>query len=671
MENKFQQIQIADKIFQDFFKSECQKFLFVIGDKFSGKTSFLRNKSLEIENSIFANFKDSKLNSPTIVNQIDSKTFLHKSEESLPKLIQGLQEKNNQILFLDCLEIKNQNLNEFFELIDFLHSSQNIKFVISLNTFDSFDKFLEENFEEFNVLKLGLLTKDETKNFVKSNFPSLKHEQLYSLTNGHLFYTKLLCEYFTKNQSDKIIEKDFLKFLESESTSINWIWKRFDVTKKAILFFLYSDTLKIKLIEKVCDEVTALNENLTSNQVLEAISELKTLGLIQENQNELRFTIPFLKNFLLNEITVESLKTDFVKEFKLTKIHLELGLIQFENEDFIDSVENFKKVLDRQPGNFEAKLNLATALKFYPNTLPEIKLYFFENLYNSNSHRTKEIYLKFVNTLDEEKKFVKLQKIANDFPDDINVQKSVLDLTFQKLDSKSLEEISQSLLEKLENSKWILQNFETELNRFLKPLTGKENSKVLIPIFEKILSEYPNDFDTQKLLFSSYSNVWEKEFSSFFFENFTKIVNETKWLKSNFQKEMNDFLNKHFTKSLELQNFDLIVKMYDVIPDFLSPYSFYPFVQEANETSHNKIKKLIEKRKEKGLEKGYKKGFESGKVKGFEKGLDLGEREGYEIGVKEGYQIGFNEGSEKGFDKGMDIGYQKGFQQGRSESRRS
>ncbi len=636
MDNKFQVRQNEKQVFDNFLANKTQKTLFVLGDKFSGKTSFLRNSALALENATFANFRDSKLNSPTLVNVLDNKTFLHKKEISLQLL---LPELKDEILFLDCLTLKNQNLNEFFEFLDFIKTEANssVKIVISLNSFNSFGEFLLNNFDNYGILNLSFFTKEETQEFIKSNYATLDSNLLYSLTNGNIYYTKLLSEYFTKTSSKEVNLKELHKFLENDSTQLNWIWKRFDTTKKAVLYFLVSNDLTTKLVEKVCDEVTALNDNLTSNQVLEAINELKTLGLVEEKENYLEFTIPFLAQFILSEITRENLQKDFEKEFKLTKIHLELGLIQFENEDYIDAVENFKKVLDRQPGNFEAKLNLATALKFYPNTLPEIKLYFFENLYKSNPHQAKEIYLEFVNSLTDETRFKKLEYIAKDFPNDKAIQKSVLETIFKELKTKSIEEISSTLSEKLDESNWILDS---------------------------------SDLKTQKLLFSSYSSIWETEFSSFHFDNFTQTVNEFDWIKGNFQNEINDFLKNYFDISLKSEKFDLIIKMYDVVPEELNPFNFYPFVKAANENSNNKIKDLIEKRKAKGLEKGYKKGFQTGKEKGLAKGLDLGEREGYEIGVKEGYQNGFKEGSVKGHEKGMDIGYQKGFQQGRSESRR-
>ncbi|KAA3600441.1 MAG: hypothetical protein DWQ06_09360 [Calditrichaeota bacterium] len=672
MNNKFQIRQNAKKVFENFIANDSKKILFVLGDKFSGKTSFLRNSSLALSNTSFANFKDSKLNSPIIVNLLDNKTFLHKSETSLPKLLQEL--KKDLFLFLDCLTLKNQNLNEFFEFLDFvkIENKSNLKLVISLNPFNSFGNFILEDLENYEVLNLGFFTENETIEFTKDNYPKLDSNFLYSLTNGNIYYTKLLAEYFTKTSAKEIQTKELLKFLENDSSALNWIWKRFDTTKKAVLYFLVSTELKTKLVEKVCDEVTALNGNLTSNQVLEAISELQTLGLVEENENYLNFTIPFLNQFLLSEITRVDIQKDFEKEFKLTKIHLELGLIQFENEDYIDSVENFKKVLDRQSGNFEAKINLVNALKFYPNTLPEIKLYYFESLYKSNPHQAKEIYLEFINSLSDKVRFQKLEKIAQDFPNDKTIQKSVLEMIFKNLEPKSFEEISTTLSKKLDESNWILKNFKPELNNFLSKINSNEksDSNSLIPILEKILSTDSNDLQTQKQLYNSYSSNWQTEFSSFHFDNFTKTVNETDWIKENFQDEINDLLNDYFDASLKSEKFDLIIKMYDVVPEFLSPYNFYPFVKAANENSNNKIKDLIEKRKAKGLEKGYKKGFESGKQKGLTKGLDLGEREGYEIGVKEGYQTGFNEGLQKGKAKGMDIGYKKGFQQGRSESRR-
>jgi len=211
-----------------------------------------------------------------------------------------------------------------------LVGGENMPFIISSQG-DQLNKFIREPLDYFNRVNEFFDYQHLIKNPIKEkiNWYDTAITELYNLTNGHPYYTKLLC---SRIFSDAIDERDIEITATEVKKALEKAISRLDINAFAHLWKdgIFSDREEMPIYElKRCRFLVAVGrvlrrknsltpENILANEITGKLHEHEIIPLINdyhrrgifiENDNEIIFQLPIFRIWL-TEIGVKKLISD-------------------------------------------------------------------------------------------------------------------------------------------------------------------------------------------------------------------------------------------------------------------------------------------------------------------------------------------------------------------------
>lgn len=332
------------------------------------------------------------------------------------------------------------------------------------------------------------------------SYPGKAIEKIHQMTAGYPYLLQCLSSFLfdraVENNSTKINPDEIDQYVVQASKKyiggLTWFWEGFKPEEKVYLFIIANLMEEgIKVTEKtIIERLNSFKMSTFSPKYVNVLNKLIKSKIIDADKKpkSYKIVVPLIQKWILTDHTIESFREDIRNVDKIVQRYLDLGKMLMEEEEYEDAIETFRKVLKRDPENFEAQYNLAFSLNIISEDESEI-IKEFEKAYNLNTVYVKKSYLEVLNKFyEKENDYKYLERILEIDKNDKRVQKKLLDHIFKKweLDFQNgyLENFSKSI-----KREWILENFRTETEDFLNNLMEKFVSKspeVIRKLFELI-----------------------------------------------------------------------------------------------------------------------------------------------------------------------------------------
>ena len=438
-------------------------------------------------------------------------------------------------------------------------------------------------------------------------YPKETIEKIHNVTFGHPYYLQCLSSYLFDKANDKqlkiikpgCVDNQIIPAIKKYSGGLSWFWDGFKPEEKTYLFIIaqLQENNQPTDEQSISKKFEELQIKTYSPKFIGILSKLLDFTILKKNKDNKNYeiTVPFIQKWIITEHSIESIYREVDKIDKLLKMYLDLGKLHMENEEYNEAVENFRKVLKRNPENFEAQYSLACALNYGNLAREEEIIEELEKAYLLDPVQTKESYISILKRFSEKLNtlefFEKLLKINSA---DRNIQKKCLDLYFIKWKDDFNNKKYSSFGNTIKNNEWILSSYRNNVENF----------------FEEMFENYFNN-NRQELIIDCIDNVSESIFS----------VKFNKWIVKTF--------------------------------DSLREKKFEEGKKEGIEQGKNEgIKQGKKEGIEQGKNEGYIRGKKEGGKEGYTKGKREGKKEGIEQGKNEGYIKGKREGEKEGYTKG-------------------
>lgn len=407
------------------------------------------------------------------------------------------------------------------------------------------------------------------------SYPGKAIEKIHQITAGYPYLLQCLASFLfdnaVENDTNTInpdeIDQYVVQAAKKYSGGLTWFWEGFKPEEKVYLFIIANlMEERIKVTEKtIIERLNSFKMSTFSPKYVNVLNKLTKSKIIDADKKPkcYKIVVPLIQKWILTEHTIESFREDIRNVDKIVQRYLDLGKILMEEEEYEDAIETFRKVLKRDPENFDAQYNLAFSLNIISEDESTI-INEFEKAFKLNPVYVKDSYVGILNKFYEKSKDDHyLRKILGINKNDINTQRRLLDHIFEKWRIGFSNGNVTPFTNSINSDKWIIEYFVPETENFIEKcmeeFMGKEKYELVINLFNLI----PDKLNINRFY---------------------------KW----------------FSKALNIENEKAIEK---------AKYEGYNIgYKKGKEEGYEKGEKT-------GFEEGKKVGFEIGEKAGFEKGM--------------------------------------------------
>lgn len=581
-------------------------------------------------------------------------------------------------LLLDNVFTPNNDAKLYEELFEVASKNQQIEFVLG-STFseETLNSLVNDFKKKADFQLLHYLNFEDVSKFLKTfsnpKFSPDAINRIFFLTEGHPFISQKIGEFLHNHSkikginsiSKSEVEKNLIAIVKGLKDELFWFHHELTAPEKTCLFVIADQIggggkTDFKTVKREFEKL--LPEDLEIN-VQTILTNLSKLNIIKRHsKNEFILRIPLFTKWVESEFSESLLKVEMVKFQKLISMYLDLGKIQFENEDYKEAKKNLLKVVQQNPDNFEAFHQLAIVYQKGSFGNSEIIMDFFQKAYSLKPETVRNDFLSFL--LDYSQKepsnFNVLEKLLALEPNNPESQKRLLNYYFLKWEKELAEQNFDSLNKALESKNWILNDFREQVLEFLLGVFHYFSKANKIDEFSTLLKKLSNNEKSSTLknkLFETYLKDWSVKANAGIFEPISKVLAKDSWLISEYFEKLDSFFETLIEELLLKDKFENVVKVFELLPPQFDHNKLYPFVKKANEMIKSELTDLIQNIESVSFEASKEKGFKEGEKIGFKEGLNEGKTKGIQNGKKVGYEKGFKDGFEEGNKKGYEKGY--------------
>ncbi len=678
------QIEVIKKI-SNFVTKETEKnVLILFGENKSGKTFLLKNLQENPPNgtkSFFLDFNfENDFRTAELLKEISDVIKLTHEEYSYS----GTDEK--LVLFLDNFFVPKNEEKLFTELFEIANKNSKIKFVLS-STYseDTLNKLNSDFRNNSDFIHLQYLNFEDVSKFLKTftnpKFTPDAINRIFSLTEGQPYISEKMGEYLFNHLkikginsiSKNEVDKNLIAVIKGLKDELFWFHHELSAPEKTCLF-LIADQISgggktdFKTIKEELGKLLSESLEINANTILDNLSKLNIIK--KQSKNEYNLRIPLFNKWVESEFNKNSLKEELIKFQKLISMYLDLGKIQFENEDYQEAKKNFLKVVQQNPDNFEAFHQLAIVYQKGNFGNSEKIMNFYQKAYSLKPDEVKKDFLEFLLNYSQKEpsNFGVLEKLLALEPNNPESQKRLLNYYFIKWEKELTNNNFDSFQKALNTQNWILTDFKDEVLEFMLNIFPYFSKSNRIEDFNLILTKLTNENKSEKMqekLLETYLSDWKEKSQKGIYEPIVKVMNSEKWLVDNYFEKLDSYFEELIVELLQNDKFENVVKVFEIIPNDFDHNKLYPFVKKANEMLKSELTDLIQNIESVSFEEANKRGFKEGEKIGFKEGLADGKTKGIEngkkVGYEKGYKDGFEEGNTKGYEKGYVLGKNDGY----------
>ncbi|KAA3600440.1 MAG: hypothetical protein DWQ06_09355 [Calditrichaeota bacterium] len=678
------QIEVKNKISNFLTKETENNTLVLFGENKCGKTFLLKNLVENPQKGIKPFYFDfdfkNDFRTAELLKEISDVIKLTHKEYSFS----GLDEKLT--LFLDNFFIPQNEEKLFNELTELASKNPKIKFILSSSFSEDSLNSLNPSFRKNSeFVHLQYLNFEDVSKFLKTfsnpKFTPDAINRIFSLTEGHPFISEKIGEYLFNHSkikginsiSKNEVDKNLIAVIKGLKDELFWFHNELNASEKTFLFIIADQILgggktDFKTLKEELDKILPKAMEIKAQTILDNLTKLNIIK--KQSKNEFNLRIPLFNKWAESEFEKDALKSELVKFQKLISMYLDLGKIQFENEDYQEAKKNFLKVVQQNPDNFEAFQLLAIVYQKGKFGSDERILNFYEKAYSLKPEKVKKDFLNFLleYSQKEPSNFGVLEKLLAIEPNNPESQKRLLNYYFIKWEKELANQNFDSFQKAINTQNWILTDFKDEVLEYILnifPYFSKSNK---IEEFNSILLELTNKEKPVQLkekLLETYLNDWKEKSQMGIYEPIIQVLESETWLIENYFEKLDSYFEELIEQLLLNENFENVVKVFEIVPNNFDHNKLYPFVKKANEMIKSELTDLIQNIESVSFEEANERGFKEGEKIGFKEGLADGKTKGIlngkKIGYEKGFKDGFEEGNTKGYEKGYVLGKNDGY----------